>query len=160
MEIDAFEELSDVVLDSPQAILAIDPGWKLGYAVFEGDLFLEYGTMDFQKEVGERGRFDALRNFLWHLLMRHSVQILLIEPPFGRWRSVRNGEICGAIKIYVYAWGIVIKEMNARSVRSRLGVKNGKEALAYAQDWMRNKKLTQHEADAISMVLAHLKEEK
>lgn len=159
MEIDAFENLSDVVSDSPQLLLTIDPGWKLGYAVFGDGLLLEYGTMDFQKEVGERGRFDALRNFLWHLLMRHPVQMLLIEPPFGRWRSVRNGEICGAIKIYVYAWGIVIKEMNARSVRSRLGVKNGKEALAYAQNWMGNKKLTEHEADAICMVLAYLKEE-
>ena len=56
MEITAFEDLSDFIFPCfhPELILAIDPGWKLGYAIFGDGLFLEYGTMNFQKEVGER----------------------------------------------------------------------------------------------------------
>jgi len=141
-----------------EVILSIDPGWKLGWAVFSWDRLLEHGVMDFQKKLGEGGRYRALWDHLWNLKIRHPFDIMLIEPPFGRFRSARNGEICGIIKMFAYDANILVKEMHVLSVRSKLKVKGKKEALAYARQWTGNEYLSQHEADAICQGLVYLKE--
>jgi len=66
---------------------------------------------------------------------------MLIEPAFGRFRSTRNGEICGIIKMFAYDSLIPVKEMHVLSVRSKLKVKGKKGALAYARQWTGNEYL-------------------
>lgn len=141
-----------------RTILSIDPGWKLGWAVFYGYNLLEHGVMDFQRELGDMRRYKALWNHLWNLKLRHTFGIMLVEPPFGRFRSARNGEICGIIKMSAYKSDIPVKEMHVLSVRAKLGVKGKKGALAYACQWTGNEHLSQHEADAICQGLVYLKE--
>ena len=145
-----------------EIILSIDPGWKLGWAVFHtsalGQTVLEHGVMDFQRDLGEAKRYKALWNHIWNLKLRHTFDIMLIEPAFGRFRSTRNGEICGIIKMSAYESNIPVKEMNVRSVRSKLKVKGKEGALAYARQWAGNEHLSQHEADAICMGITYLKE--
>ena len=140
-------------------ILSVDPGWKLGWAVFDfcGHL-LECGVMDFQRKIGEGGRYRGLWNHLWNLKLRHTFTIMLIEPAFGRFRSTRNGEICGIIKMSAYESDIPVKEMNVLSVRAKLKLKGKEGALAYARQWTGNDHLSSHEADAICQGLVYLKE--
>lgn len=141
-----------------RTVLSIDPGWKLGWAVFNGYDLLEHGIMDFQKELGDARRYKALWNHLWNLKLRHTFGIMLVEPPFGRWRGVKMGEIYGIIKMSAYESDIPVKEMHVLSVRAKLGIKGKEGALAYACQWTGNKHLSQHEADAICMGLVYLKE--
>jgi len=151
----------------PRTILSIDPGWKLGWAVLHPpielpcvfhSILLESGVMDFQKDLGEAGRYKSLWSHLWNLKLRHTFGIMLIEPAFGRFRSTRNGEICGIIKMSAYESDIPVKEMNVLSVRSKLKIKGKQGALAYARQWTGNEHLSQHEADAICQGLVYLKE--
>ena len=141
-----------------EIVLSIDPGWKLGWAVFDGYNLLEHGTMDFQRDLGEAKRYRALWNYLWSLEIRHNFDIMLIEPAFGRFRSTRNGEICGIIKMSAYESDIPVKEMNVLSVRAKLKLKGKEGALAYARQWTGNEHLSTHEADAICQGLVYLKE--
>ena len=129
-----------------EVILSIDPGWKLGWAVFHkgsipGYSLLEHGVMDFQRELGDMKRYKALWDHLWNLKLRHSFGIMLVEPPFGRFRAARNGEIYGIIKMSAYESNIPVKEMHVLSVRSKLKVKGKKGALAYARQWTGNEYL-------------------
>ena len=141
-----------------EIVLSIDPGWKLGWAVFDGYNLLEHGTMDFQRDLGEAKRYRSLWNYLWSLEIRHNFDIMLIEPAFGRFRSTRNGEICGIIKMSAYESDIPVKEMNVLSVRAKLKLKGKEGALAYARQWTGNEHLSTHEADAICQGLVYLKE--
>lgn len=150
-----------------EMILSIDPGWKLGWAVFKlrhffphGCDLLEHGVIDFQKEIGDAKRYRALWAHLLDLKLRHTFGIVLVEPPFGRFRSARNGEICGIIKMSAYESDIPVKEMHVLSVRAKLKVKGKAGALAYACQWTGNEHLSQHEADAICQGLVYLKERK
>ena len=141
-----------------EIVLSIDPGWKLGWAAFDGYNLLEHGTMDFQRDLGEAKRYRALWNYLWSLEIRLDFDIMLIEPAFGRFRSTRNGEICGIIKMSAYESNIPVKEMNVLSVRAKLKLKGKEGALAYARQWTGNEHLSTHEADAICQGLVYLKE--
>jgi hypothetical protein len=141
-----------------EIILSVDPGWKLGWAVFCEYNLLEHGVMDFQRELGEGGRYRALWDHLCDLKIRHNFGVMLIEPAFGRFRSVRIGEICGIIKMFAYDSLMPVKEMIAPSVRVKLEVKGKEGALAYARQWAGNEYLSQHEADAICQGLVYLKE--
>ena len=142
-------------------ILSIDPGWILGWAVFREKELLENGVMDLERNLSECGRYRNLWSFLLGLVARHKfINTLLVEPAFGRWRSTRNGEICGIIKLFGYQMGMDVVERNVQSTRSKLGLKGKKEVLAYACEWLQNESLSQHEADAICQGLAYLKEKK
>ena len=141
-----------------RTILSIDPGWKLGWAVFHDLELLEHGVMDFQRDLGEARRYKSLWSHLWNLKLRHTFDIMLIEPAFGRFRSTRNGEICGIIKMSAYESDIPVKEMNVLSVRAKLKLKGKEGALAYARQWTGNEHLSSHEADAICQGLVYLKE--
>jgi len=141
-----------------EIILSIDPGWRLGWAVFCEYSLLEHGVMDFQGELGEGGRYRALWDHLCDLKIRHNFKMMLIEPAFGRFRSTRNGEICGIIKMFAYDSLVSVKEMHVLTVRSKLEVKGKEGALAYARQWTGNEYLSQHEADAICQGLVYLKE--
>ena len=147
-----------------EIILSIDPGWKLGWAVFYRDDILEHygllehGVVNFQRNLGEAKRYKALWNHLLDLKLRHTLSIMLIEPAFGRFRSTRNGEICGIIKMSAYESNIPVKEMNVLSVRAKLKLKGTEGALAHARQWTGNEHLSTHEADAICQGLVYLKE--
>jgi len=53
-----------------EVVLSIDPGWELGWAAFSGYDLLEHGVMNFQRDLGEGGRYRALWDHLCDLKLR------------------------------------------------------------------------------------------